>query len=230
MNRRYIDFVPSRSNQRMVKRGQEAVRVTHAVVPKQSSAPKARRKTPRVETVQKRRTIVKKTTTIRAPMVSEHIETTKPPLAHPVTEPALGVVEDLGAKFVRTEVPKRPLSRNSADGLAEVKAKKIKASKTLRSTSNSVEKPVENYQKRTTEATYRPPKTPFINQEKVVKRPLSKNVYQKKIVIPEEEPKGPVTIVSKPEKDAHIGIVVTIIITVVLGAAAGTVAFLLLPK
>ena len=74
------------------------------------------------------------------------------------------------------------------------------------------------------------PKTTFINQEKVVKRPLSKNVYQKKIVTPKEEPKGPVTIITKPEKDAHVNLVVAIILTIILGAAAGTVAFLLLPK
>lgn len=78
--------------------------------------------------------------------------------------------------------------------------------------------------------TYKVPKTPFINQEKVVKRPLSKNVYQKKVVAPKEVPKGPVTIISKPEKDAHVSLIVAVILTIILGAAAGTVAFLLLPK
>ena len=75
------------------------------------------------------------------------------------------------------------------------------------------------------------PRPQFINQDKVVKRPLSKNVYRKKPPVPpKEEPKGPVTIITKPEKRAHVGLVVTIIITIILGAAAGTVAFLLLPK
>ncbi len=78
--------------------------------------------------------------------------------------------------------------------------------------------------------TFKVPKTPFINQEKVVKRPLSKNIYQKKVVVPEEVPKGPVTIIAKPEKDAHVSLVVAVILTIILGAAAGTVAFLLLPK
>ena len=67
-----------------------------------------------------------------------------------------------------------------------------------------------------------------------MKRPLSKNVYKKTApvakVAAKEEPKGPVTIITKPEKDAHVSVIVTIIITIILGAAAGTVAFLLLPK
>lgn len=76
------------------------------------------------------------------------------------------------------------------------------------------------------------PATPkFVNAEKVDKRPLSKNVYQKKVVVAaEEKPSKPVTIIDKPEKDSKVWLVVTIIITIILGAAAGTVAFLLLPK
>lgn len=76
------------------------------------------------------------------------------------------------------------------------------------------------------------PRAHFVNTEKVAKRPLSKNVYQKKIVVvPEEEKsKGPVKIIDKPKKDSKAGLVVTIIITIILGATAGTVAFLLLPK
>ena len=73
--------------------------------------------------------------------------------------------------------------------------------------------------------------TPFVNTEKVEKRPLSRNVYTKKVVVPaEEEPSGPVTIIQKPEKDSRVGLVVAIVITIILGATAGTVAFLLLPK
>ena len=49
-------------------------------------------------------------------------------------------------------------------------------------------------------------------------------------MVPKEEPKGPVTIITKPEKDAHVSMVVAVILTIILGAAAGTVAFLLLPK
>lgn len=76
------------------------------------------------------------------------------------------------------------------------------------------------------------PKTRFVNTEKVAKRPLSKNVYPKKVVAinEAEKPHKPVTIINKPEKDSKVGTVVAIIITIILGAAAGTVAFLLLPN
>ena len=74
------------------------------------------------------------------------------------------------------------------------------------------------------------PKNPFINTAKVVKRPLSKNIYRREVKTPAEQPKGPVTIISKSDKGAHVSLIVTIILTIVLGAAAGTVAFLLLPK
>ena len=78
------------------------------------------------------------------------------------------------------------------------------------------------------------PKAKFVNTERVAKRPLSKsakNVYVEKVIEPKEETvKKPVKIIDKPEKDSKVGLVVTIIITIILGAAAGTVAFLLLPK
>ena len=143
----------------------------------------------------------------------------------------LGTVEDLNPKFVKTDVPKRPLSSAShfatkKTGVAAVKAKKVGVQGVVR----PVEKPVEKSKKKSDLGTYQTPKSPFINQGKVQKRPLSKNVYAEKVVMPIEEPKGPVTIISKPEKQAHVGMIVTIILTIILGAAAGTVAFLLLPK
>ena len=68
------------------------------------------------------------------------------------------------------------------------------------------------------------------NQNKVAKRPLSKNVYERTIKPTKEVQSGPVTIISKPEKDTKVSLIITIILTIILGAAAGTVAFLLLPK
>lgn len=145
-------------------------------------------------------------------------------------EPKYGVVEDFRPKFVKTEVPKRPLSRghfsNQQSDLKVAKAQKVKAKR--------VEKPVERVAKAEVnvenKATMKVPKTPFINQGKVAKRPLSKNVYEKKIEPTKEESAGPVTIIAKPEKDTKASLIVTIILTIILGAAAGTVAFLLLPK
>ena len=92
------------------------------------------------------------------------------------------------------------------------------------------EKAPETPEKKSEKEEFKTPKTRFVNTEKVEKRPLSKNVYKKTIVAPKEEPSGPVTIITKPDKGSHIGVIVTIVLTIILGAAAGTVAFLLLPK
>ena len=76
------------------------------------------------------------------------------------------------------------------------------------------------------------PATHFINTEKIEKRPLSKSSILKKkpVVIPEKEPSDPARIITKPEKDSKAGLIIAVILTIILGAAAGTVAFLLLPK
>lgn len=168
----------------------------------------------------------------------------------------LGVIEDRGPKFVKTEVEKRPLSGGNAkkssleDEIREAKAEKLVGksrlthrkmsvhegamtalvAKQVATGAEPVEKPTEKPAEKpaSKEATVSVPK--FVNLEKVKKRPLSKNVYQKQIEIPEEEAKGPVTIIAKPERDSKVGMVVAIIITIILGATAGTVAFLLLPK
>lgn len=137
-------------------------------------------------------------------------------------EPILGVVEDFGESDTVSGRETSAFSKNTAK---EIKAKKVglKAGKkeTASATGLKTTKP---------EGTFKTPTPQFINQDRVIKRPLSKNTYQKKVSIPEEGEKGPVTIISKPEKQAHGGLIITIILTVILGAAAGTIAFLLLPK
>lgn len=151
----------------------------------------------------------------------------------PKSTPALGVIEEINPRNTPSSIPKRPLGtpahfNTTKSTISAVKSQKVGNQK---SASTSV-KPVENLAKnsKTDNSTYKPPKTPFINLDKVKKRPLSKNVYRKEVKIPEEEPKGPVTIITKPEKDSHISLIVTVIITIILGAVAGTIAFLLLPK
>ena len=149
-------------------------------------------------------------------------------------EPKFGVIEDFKPKFVKTEVEKRPLSNpeTAKKKAAELKAKKI-AKMSVMSKKAAPKEAAVNSEVATSKAekeSLKIPKSPFVNTEKVAKRPLSKNVYQKKIVELTEEPTGPVTIINKPEKDSKGGIVIAIIITIILGAAAGTVAFLLLPK
>ena len=148
------------------------------------------------------------------------------------TAPALGVIEEVNSFNSPNSVPKRPLGtpahfNTTKSTVAAAKSQKIgNQQKPATIPTKPVEKPVEKAKP----DTYKTPKTPFINTDKVKKRPLSKNVYRKEVSIPAEEPKGPVTIITKPEKDSRISLVVTIIITIILGAVAGTIAFLLLPK
>ena len=162
-------------------------------------------------------------------------------------EPEFGIIEEYKPKFVQTEIKKRPLGQpevrpvpkevpkpvaKPVNVAAEIKAQKIAARPFGKVKPAAVPKAPEvaPKDKEPKEETFKTPKPRFVNTEKVEKRPLSKNVYKKKIVVPKEEPTGPVTIITKPDKGSHIGVVVTIILTIILGAAAGTVAFLLLPK
>lgn len=258
MNKRYIDFVPTQKTDKSASgRTKQAKPVVvtrpakRVMVPERTTGvqrPATRRVTsavkpsaarvtanPAVKPVA-RSTVKSAVKPVSKPAVAAPKETTAKVAFTGEKDMLLGVIENVGPKFVKTDVPKRPLSSTShfaKTGVAAAKAKKITG---VRSTvapaaakrGKSVE--AKSAQKKNS-STYIPPKTPFINQEKVQKRPLSKNVYKKKVDAPaKEEKKGPVTIISKPEKDSHVGLIVTIILTIILGAAAGTVAFLLLPK
>ena len=221
MNKRYIDFVPAKSKTKTVKRGQAAPRVVHAELPKKPTTQK-----PAAQRVTAKKQVVKKPVT-KKPIVQKPVHKVSTSVSKPNMTPALGVVEDFGGSNVAP--PKQPLSNGPVASASEAKAQKVKAEGVLRSAPKVKETPAKLATSKTN-STYKAPNSPFINQSKVEKRPLSKNVYQKKIAVPKEEPKGPVTIISKPEKDSHVGIIVTIIMTIILGATAGTVAFLLLPK
>ena len=133
----------------------------------------------------------------------------------------LGVIEDYRPKFVQAEVKKRPLGTKPV--VKSVVKPVAKTTGGAKVTAKTV--PVGAM------------RANFINVGKVEKRPLSKNVYTKRAVASEmpkvkakEESKKPVVIITKPEKDSKVGLVVAVILTIILGAAAGTVAFLLLPK
>ncbi len=73
-------------------------------------------------------------------------------------------------------------------------------------------------------------KSPFIRTNAIEKRPLSNSAKKPAVKTPKEELSDPATIIEKPEKDAHVGIIITVILTIIFGAAIGTAAFLLLPK
>ena len=263
MNKRYMDFVPSQSAKRTVasRTGQKSAA---PVVSGAKRATATKRVTSERQPVKKVGGITKPAAKAVSPvarLATRTVSSTAKPAAKSVAKPAakpvaraeakpapskmvfsdekdvaLGVIENVGAKFVKTDVPKRPLSSTShfaKTGVAAAKAKKLTNVRTAAVPAAAKRgKSIETKTAPKKEVgTYTPPKTPFINQEKVQKRPLSKNVYRKKVDTPvREEKKDPVTIIAKPEKDNHVGLVVTIILTIILGAAAGTVAFLLLPK
>ena len=236
MNNRYMDFVPTKSKAKTAQRGQAAPRVVHAepvkkpVVQKpvrKVAAPVAKSAPKKIAASNNRVAQLKPAAKPVAKVENRRVVQPKRPVSS--ASPSLGVVEDLGGKKSNVGLPKRPLNRGPVASASEAKAKKVKAEGVLRSApkaKTATAKPAASK----ANATYNTPKSPFINQSRVEKRPLSKNVYQKRIAVPKEEPKGPVTIITKPEKDSHVGIIVTIIMTIILGATAGTVAFLLLPK
>lgn len=210
MNKKYIDFVPTKPKAK-------------AKVAKKASQKKAVLVRP---SEPKQKEIVREELVVMEDALSVGADTFSLKKG-----PVYGEIEDFRPKFVKTEVEKRPLSKGhftkKKSELKEAKSEKISAKKLK----NIVEKPVEK-SKNTPEDTAKMkiPKSPFINQNKVVKRPLSKNVYERTIKPTEEVQSGPVTIISKPEKDTKVSLIVTIILTIILGAAAGTIAFLLLPK
>lgn len=216
MNKKYMDFVPAKSNKMSVNRARKVARPEskpEIVYPKvKAGAVRSKR--------EKRKTV----SSVARPSLTKVSEGI-----------ALGVVEDLELGFVEPDTIERPLSKpkDADSGRQEVlkaKSEKVGARRMIRGKNRPVEKVVEKSKAENKKDVFVPPKNPFINQEKVIKRPLSKNVYQKKVEVPKEESKGPVTIIAKPEKDAHVSLVVAVILTIILGAAAGTVAFLLLPK
>ena len=190
MKKQYMDFVPVKAQ---VKKKKVATGASKNVPKAQvKAAPRVQPKvTPKAQVK-----IASKPVANPAPKtVAKMVPKAQPKVADKVgfageKKPALGRVENLNAKFVKSDVPKRPLSRS----------------------------------------TYQVPKSQLVQQGKANKRPLSvKNVYPEKKA-KKEEPKGPVTIITKPEKQAHAGMIIAIILTIILGAAAGTVAFLLLPE
>lgn len=264
MNKKYIDFVPTnkkaeapRAQVVMPKKQPEAAVVTRTTItrttvtgvstPAPSSARTAQIPTARSKMVRP------SPRPAQTPQVRPKRPTpVEPQIVTPVAKkmptdkvPPMGVVEDLNARFVKRDVPKRPLSTkpnrvattpafNATSEVAAAKQQKVKARSVAKQAKKPANQPAKEPVKKPEskeKSTYKTPKSPFINQHKVKKRPLSGNIYKHEIKeAVKEEPKGPVTIIAKPEKDKHIGIIVTIIITIILGAAAGTVAFLLLPK
>ena len=248
MNKRYMDFVPSQAKVRPAssQASVSSVSVTKTTLRTTPTKASMTRIVPQGGTP--RNAKVERSATLQQKEASKTRVVARSSAFSIKSEPELGVIEDLNPRFVNTNVVKRPLGHDANTGSASMgqtissktetetgtrtgkkgfgsrfKRKSEKVSKTVSGSVSGAEKPARNDK-------YVVPKSPFINQEKVVKRPLSKNVYPKKAEPAKPAKNGPVTIIAKPEKEAHTSLVVTIILTIILGAAAGTVAFLLLPK
>lgn len=153
--------------------------------------------------------------------------------------------EDLNRKFVNRDVPKRPLSSpERAGGVDELERARMMAMRKRRLAEARAAKVAQEQAEQKQKKTER--KSPFINQGAVEKRPLSGKVTAVNKMSSQgagprgneeikgkskvKQKKGPETIIAKPEKQSHAGMIVAVILTIILGAAAGTVAFLLLPK
>lgn len=210
---------------RMVRRSVASQRATQRVATQKAATQStARRVTPTQGNMTVRQT-VKSTNAQREYTVRNNVK--------------LGEIEDLSPKFVKTDVPKRPLGESVGHKAViqpamKNEAKEAKSKKLIgRFRNKNSAKAMAKAEKKAAakKEAFVAPNPTFINQDKVAKRPLSKNVYQKKIVATDEKAdKGPVAIITKPEKESKVGLVVAIILTIILGAVAGTIAFLLLPK
>lgn len=254
MTKRYMDFAPKKKSSKVARVTSTKPTVEKPAVRVTATKTMVRKPVARVTTVKRpvakpagQATVTRSTARpagVAKPVTTRATVTRKPVArvirstgtsvpAKPVQRKVkLGEIEDVNPKFVMTDVPKRALG-GTAPTATDAKAQKVGARAPKR-TGDSKRKEVTNERKNA----YTVPRSPFINQDKVAKRPLSGNIYRRQI----DEKLGKdakktgaksdktVTIISKPEKDSKVGVIVTIVLTIILGAVAGTVAFLLLPK
>ncbi|MBQ6149597.1 hypothetical protein IJI86_01315 [Candidatus Saccharibacteria bacterium] len=219
MNKRYIDFVPAKNT--IPKGGiakPKSIKVS-AEKPAKKPVKKVVRKIPAANPLLDEEVVVEEIFAEREEPAKKAVK--KAPKAS--NQP----------KFVKTDVKKRPLGAEKPAKTA-VKAKPVtKPAATKPAVKPATVKPVA-VAKRPAPLGQR---AKFINTNKIEKRPLSAVAARKTpLIVPKVEsekpkkPAAPEKIISKPEKDSKAGLIIAIILTIILGAAAGTVAFLLLPK
>lgn len=233
MNKRYIDFVPAKNE---IPKGGIAKAKSIKVTDKGAAKPAAK---PAPKPIKK----ITRRIPPANPLLDEEIEIEEifaekeepKKAAKPAPKPAVK------PNFVKANVKKRPLgAAKAAPKAASVKVAKAAAKPKMA----PEEIAAAAIAKAATPAKPATPKRPaplgqrakFINTNKIEKRPLSGVVARKKpLPTPKAseltaKPKAPEKIIAKPEKDSKAGLIIAIILTIILGAAAGTVAFLLLPK
>ena len=213
MNKRYIDFVPAKNKPVAKKSVVRKVVVNSAPEPK--PAKKIVRKIPAANPLLDEEVVVEE-------IFAEKEEPVKKTKKAPAVRP----------NFVKTEVKKRPLGNKTAVKKPAVTSKAAAASKVAVASKVAISKPIP----KPVVAPKRPAplgqRAKFLNTDKVQKRALGRTTARvKPVPVPKiEKPKAPEKIITKPEKDSKAGLIIAIILTIILGAAAGTVAFLLLPK
>jgi hypothetical protein len=217
MNKRYMDFVPAKKD---IPKGGIVVKK-----PVKKSAKPVRK-------------VVKKVPAAN-PLLDEEIVVEE--IFAEKEEPAgvtkgstkLNTKADLHPNFVKANVKKRPLGAKNP-----VAAKPVKPAATVAKTTGAIKPAKKSAVASGVVTTAKRPaplgqRAKFINTNKIEKRPLSSVGARKTpVIVPKliEKKKAPEKIISKPEKDSKAGLIIAIILTIILGAAAGTVAFLLLPK
>lgn len=225
MNHRYIDFVPQNQPQEEIPEEKPILHISFVDLDEEP------------ETIITETKIIEEEAIIEPEVEEEAPEEPEIDLDTPIEELMaarddeefdFGVVEDYvpvndkKPAFINTKVEKRPLYDRSD-------IEKIKAERLLK---KPVEEPKKEEPKKPADTFQTFKKIPFINTNLVEKRPLSKTNYRDRtpIIKEEEEESGPVTIIDNEGKNSRLGLIITIILTIILGAAVGTIAFLLMPR
>lgn len=255
MSKRYIDFAPVRKKGGVSGVAKSATKASANANVAKNGAPMVGKKVPMVRnealTVRKgapRRVVAKKPPVKKlgpeeVPLEEIFGEKLQPVgVSKGLKEPAYGVIEDYQPKFVSAEVKKRPLG--AARSISAVGAQpRSKVAHAGAGVATGAKVGASMAKKETTaSASLAPMRTRFLNTNKIEKRPLSaRTAYANKVATVSKEAvkeekkeqkksKGPERIIAKPDKDSKAGLIIAVILTIILGAAAGTVAFLLLPK
>lgn len=136
-------------------------------------------------------------------------------------------------RFTSVKVEKRPLSTPRKPEAKKPEMTPEAALKAAKS-ENLIKKPIDfapkQPEKKPDDSFKTPKKSPFINTNAVEKRPLSKTDYRAQVPEVKEEATGPVAIIDKSKKESNLGLIIAIILTIIFGAAVGTLAFFLLPS
>lgn len=213
MNQRYIDFVPNKRSKK-VDNPAPVAPVAVKTVPK--SAIKNQTK-PQERLVSPKQS--QSSTLVKQPRALP-----RQPQA-PVSAKAKKAQMEASIRTVKAEnLTKKPLFSSVKTAKTAKIAKPV--TPTAKAPATKIAKPAMSSKA----ATFQPPK--FINTNKVEKRPLSKTAYprRKDLSEVEEIPSGPIAIIDRPEDNSNTGLIITVILTVILGTAVGTIAFLLIPR